>query len=399
MKTHPFMLTLALLWAISSPLVAQQAEPVHAVIVSGKDSTWYAQQAEAWELEIQKQPNSEDAWRNLFHAKYYLKHWYNGLKEESATENSVLKRMEQAIPESFTYNYCRYKISMAGESEFAERALTMIPDDADLGTVDGLLGYLWRTGADFDKGKRGEQFNDLLKRQYEAGFYPDFALRYNYNHLEGLPEKAIYIGIGDLDLFPKIMMQRVMNIHTDKFIIVSPFLFLPNYRNNICAHLGIPPYSPEKEHLLDGFSGFVQHLSEHTSRPIYINAAITQQHDFISETEFNDFCQHLYQEGLLLKYSTKPYDNKKAGLEALEKYHLEYLTEPHFRAENYWKGSERLQANYIVLLSNYIRDYEATGETTRAKRLKELLRASITNTQLDDVTKKLYLHHLETTCP
>lgn len=399
MKTHNLILTLVLSFAATVSLVAQQAEPVHAVIVSGKDSAWYARQVLAWEQEVKKCPKSEEAWRNLFNASFYLKYWHNGLQEKIPAGKSVLERMEREIPESFTYNFCRYKISMGGESEYAERALTMMPNEVDLGSVDVLLGYLWRTGADLEKGKRGAQFNELLNRQYEGGYYPDFALRYNYNHLEGLPDNAIYIGLGDLDLFPKIMMQRTMNLHTDKFIVVSPFLSLPNYRNSICTHLGIPPYQPDKEHFQDCFIGFVQYLSEKTARPIYINAAITKQHDFLSKTEFKDFCKNLYQEGLLLKYSTTPYDNKAAGLQAIEKYHLEYLTEPRFRKENYWKGSEMLQVNYAVLLASYIQEYEETGHTMRAKRLKELLRASISNTQLNDATKKQYLHHIETTCP
>ena len=204
MNRKRFTIVLATLLMSAVSLMAQKPEPVHAVIVSGKDSTWYAQQFDAWELEVKKHPKSEEAWRNLFHAKYYLKYWFDETKATDTTARPVLTRMEKAIPESFTYNYCRYKADMAGNSEYAERALTMIPDNVDLETVDGLLGYLWRTGADLDKGERGALFNEMLKWQYEGGFYPDFALRYDYNQLEGMPENAIYIGHGDLDLLPKL---------------------------------------------------------------------------------------------------------------------------------------------------------------------------------------------------
>ena len=220
---------------------------------------------------------------------------------------------------------------MTSDSVFAERALTMIPDDVDLETVDGLLGYLWRTGADLDKGERGAQFNEMLKWQYEGGYYPDFALRYNYNQLEGMPENAIYIGQGDLDLFSKIMMQRAMNLHKDKFIVVSSFLFLQNYRDGICKHLGIPPYEIEASQFQ--LSKFIHYLSEKTDRPIYLNASVPYNLESSSNTEIKEFCDSLYQEGLLLKYSTTPYDNATAAMRAFEKYHLEYLTEPRFRTE------------------------------------------------------------------
>lgn len=393
MKTHRCILALALLLATANSLLAQRPEPVLPVIVSGQDSAWYARQAEVWEAEVTKHPKSEEAWRNLFNAKYYLKFWFDGLKEPTSAENSVLTRMEQAIPGTFTYNYCRHTISMSSDSEFAERALTMIPDNVSHETVDGLLGYLWRTGADLDKGKRGAQFNELLKRQYEGGYYPDFALRYNYNQLEGMPENAIYIGHGDLDLFPKIMMQRAMNLHEDKFIVVSSFLFIPNYRDGICKHLGIPPYEIEAAQFR--LSKFILYLSEQTDRPVYLNASVPYNLETSSNEEIKEFCECLYQEGLLLKYSSTPYDNAAAALRAFEKYHLEYLTEPRFRTENYWKGSEKLQVNYVTLLPKFIQRFKAAGDEKRAQWLYRTLRASIMNTQLDEPTKQRYLQHLE----
>ena len=393
MKTHRCILALALLLATANSLLAQRPEPVLPVIVSGQDSIWYARQAEAWEAEVKKHPKSEEAWRNLFNAKYYLKFWFDGLKEPTSAENSVLTRMEQAIPGTFTYNYCRHTISMSSDSEFAERALTMIPDDVGHETVDGLLGYLWRTGADLDKGKRGAQFNELLKRQYEGGYYPDFALRYNYNQLEGMPENAIYIGHGDLDLFPKIMMQRAMNLHEDKFIVVSSFLYIPNYRDGICKHLGIPPYEIEASQFR--LSKFIHYLSEQTDRPVYLNASVPYNLETSANEEIKEFCECLYQEGLLLKYSSTPYDNATAALRAFGKYHLEYLTEPRFRTENYWKGSEKLQVNYVTLLPKFIQRFKAAGDEKRAQWLYRTLRASIMNTQLDEPTKQRYLQHLE----
>ena len=104
MKTLRFTVALGFMLTTFLSLFAQKAEPVRAVIVTGKDSAWYAQQAEAWELEVKKHPKSEEAWRNLFNAKYYLKFWFDGLKEHTPAENFVMTRMEQAIPETFTYN-------------------------------------------------------------------------------------------------------------------------------------------------------------------------------------------------------------------------------------------------------------------------------------------------------
>ena len=104
MKKHRCILALALLLSTVNSLVAQQAEPVRAVIISGQDSAWYARQAEAWEAEVKKHPKSEEAWRNLFNAKYYLKFWFDVLKEHCRFTNTLraFDSNETGIPVDFT---------------------------------------------------------------------------------------------------------------------------------------------------------------------------------------------------------------------------------------------------------------------------------------------------------
>ena len=376
---------------------AQCAETVLPVIVSGKDSTWYAQQAKAWEQEVQKSPKSEEAWRNLFNAKYYLKYWFNENVTPADSSGYVLNRMEKAIPGTFTYNYCRYKANQGGQSDFADKALDMIPADIDPGTVDGLLGYLWRCGAADGVGKRAQQFDELLRRQYHSAYYPDYVLRYSYNQLEGLPENAIYIGRGDMDLFPKVMMQRAMHVHQDKMIMVCSFLCIKEYTDSICKKLGIAPYTPAVNPVGSSANDdinaveFIKYLSKNTGRPIYCEASLVDSYRLIAN--------NLYREGLLLKYSPVPYDNWAAAKKVIHKYHYEYLYLPKFRPETYWKGSEVIQANYVVMLAEYIKKYKQMGNTAKADWLKQILETSVVNTQLPESTKATYLEYLKQFCP
>ena len=376
---------------------AQSTETVLPVIVSGKDSTWYAQQAKAWEQEVQKSPKSEEAWRNLANAKYYLKYWFNENVTPADSSGYVLNRMEKAIPGTFTYNYCRYKANQGGQSDFADKALDMIPADIDPGTVDGLLGYLWRCGAADGVGKRAQQFDELLRRQYHSAYYPDYVLRYSYNQLEGLPENAIYIGRGDMDLFPKVMMQRAMRVHQDKMIVVSSFICIKEYTDSICKRLGIAPYIPAVNPVGSSANDdinaveFIKYLSQNTGRPIYCEASLVDSYRLIAN--------NLYREGLLLKYSPVPYDNWAAAKKVIHKYHYEYLYLPKFRPETYWKGSEMIQANYVVMLAEYIKKYKQMGNTAKADWLKQILETSVVNTQLPESTKATYLEYLKQFCP
>lgn len=378
-------------------LHAQVAEDINSVIMTGKDSAWYAAQAKLWEKEVAENPQSERAWYNLFEANRYLKFWFQTYEEPADTSKFIIRRMERAIPETFTYHYCHYQMQQLAFCPHAEKALKMIPKDVAPGIADGLLGYLWRTGRADGQGELRTLFDHLLQQQYERRFYPNFALHYSYNQLEALPENAIYIGCGDLDLFPKIMMQRALGIHRDKAIVVSSFLGIPAYTDSLCQRLGIAPYKPmdrgDSTWINDSAyeTGFIEYLAQHTKRPIYLEAALGRTYKTLADK--------LYREGLLLKYSKKPYDNISASKTAIEKkYKLEYLSEPKFQPEVYWKGSEMIQVNYVVLLGSFIKTYREEGNTLRAKWLENRLRASIENTRLPKETKATYLKHLNQYC-
>ena len=400
MKILRSTLALVLLCATSLSLVAQQKERVLPVITTGKDATWYAQQYELWDKEVKQHPKSEDAWRNLFTAEFYLNNWFTEERPPLDSVTVVLQRMEQAIPGSFTYNYCVYKNYMDGTSEHAERALQLMPRDADLITVDCLLAYLWRTGADADKGRRGAQFTACAKKLYEGRYYPEYALRYNDNQLLGLPENAIFLGNGDLEVLPKIVLQRAMNLHQGKTVVPSVFLYDERFRDSLCSQLRILPFrvngeSVDFDHFPFYFLDFIKYVSDETGRPIYFGPSVTYLEYFVVEEQLELLKSCLYSEGLVQKYSPDPYDNTEASLRAIEKYQLNFFTDPNYTPKDEWEGSKNMQLHYMELLYPYIQVYKDLGNMERAEWLRRTLRASITNTNLDEDAKNYYLPYLD----
>lgn len=374
---------------------AQKAQDIESVIVSGKDSLWYAQQAEAWEKEVERNPKSELAWRNLFEAKWYLHNWFN-VQIPAVTDSSqlVIKRMEKAIPGSFSYNLCMYRMNMRPQCEHGEKALDAVPDELHPKHVETLVSYMWFSGYAETVNNRSELLTQLLQRQYDKSYYPDYALRYSYNQLEAMPKGAIYIGHGDLDLFPKLMMQRVMGVHSDKTIIVNSFLCFRKYADSVCKGLGISPYAGLKDEYADAEevrkaeAGFIRYIAKQTGRPLYFGAGVSMQIEELANCTYN--------EGIVYRYSETPYNNIAATKNALEnKYHLDYLTEPKFRAETYWKGSEKLQVNYVVSLAHLVKSYRESGDKKRAQWLYDILRASVENTRLADDDKRYYINYLD----
>ena len=400
MKILRSTLALVLLCATFLSLVAQQKERVLPVITTGKDATWYAQQYELWDKEVKQHPKSEDAWRNLFTAEFYLNNWFAEERPPLDSVTVVLQRMEQAIPGSFTYNYCVYKNYMDGTSEHAERALQLMPRDADLITVDCLLAYLWRTGADADKGRRGAQFTACAKKLYEGHYYPEYALRYNDNQLLGLPENAIFLGNGDLEVLPKIVLQRAMNLHQGKTVVPSVFLYDERFRDSLCSQLGIQPFrvngeSVDFDHFPFYFLDFIKYVSDETGRPIYFGPSVKYLEYFVVEEQLELLKSCLYSEGLVQKYSPEPYDNTEASLKAIEKYKLDFFTDPNYTPKDEWEGSKNMQLHYMELLYPYIQVYKDLGNMERAEWLRRTLRASITNTNLDEDAKNYYLPYLD----
>jgi hypothetical protein len=393
-------LALVLLCATSLSLVAQQKERVLPVITTGKDATWYAQQYELWDKEVKQHPKSEDAWRNLFTADFYLNNWFMEERPPLDSVNVVLQRMEKAIPGSFTYNYCVYKNYMDGTSEHAERALQLMPRDADLITVDCLLAYLWRTGADADKGRRGAQFTACAKKLYEGHYYPEYALRYNDNQLLGLPENAIFLGNGDLEVLPKIILQRAMNLHQGKTVVPSVFLYDERFRDSLCSQLRIQPFrvngeSVDFDHFPFYFLDFIKYVSAETGRPIYFGPSVKYLENFVVEEQLELLKSCLYSEGLVQKYSPEPYDNTEASLRAIEKYKLDFFTDSNYTPKDEWEGSKNMQLHYMELLYPYIQVYKNLGNMERAEWLRRTLRASITNTNLDEDAKNYFLPYLD----
>ena len=384
--------TMVLLWAMTLAVsaVAQKAENIRSIIEERHDSLWYAGQMDAWSKVVEQDSTDENAWRNLFEAAKGMS--YCCQKQGEACVKSVLQRMKTAIPDSYAYYISAYRACPGPDNAFAEKAITLLPDEISDGGYDAVLGYLWMMGEADGKGRRATVFNDILRRQYEAGKYPSFILRFGYNQLQGMDKGGLFFGNGDAELYDKAMLQRVMHVHTDKVIVVMPCLTVPHYRDTLFSRLGIPPFQWPQIHsqsdLDKAMEGLVEHIISHTGRSAYFSAA--------ARNVIPGLMNRLYNDGLVFKYSASPYDNIASAMRHVEEdYHLEYLTEPAFHVEKWWTGSENLQLNYVVMLAHLVEAYRETGRQQQADRLYDILKASVENGGFSEAKKKEYLGYLD----
>ena len=77
-----------------------------------------------------------------------------------------------------------------------------------------------------------------------------------------------------------------------------------------------------------------------------------------------------------------------------EKYRMDYLTEPLYVNEEQWKGSERIQLNYMVMLAPVVKSYRQAGDTLHANRLTRYLSAAVARTSLSNEEKQKYFNLL-----
>ena len=104
-------------------------------------------------------------------------------------------------------------------------------------------------------------------------------------------------------------------------------------------------------------------IAEHSKRPVYIPAnspGLTSKR-YASKLPQN-ILNHLYNEGLLLRYSSKPYDNIAATCRNIEeRYQLDYLYLPFSPLkdnEHYWADATECAYQTIVLLQGILPHYQ-----------------------------------------
>ena len=359
-----------------------KAVRVESPIVTEKDFVWYVEQKNAWKERVRQNPQDEQAWLNYYNAARYMA-WY---AEEDTTARQVVREMEQAIPTSYTFNYCAYRESASGKGygdakAYADAALANLPDEMQFFDYDQWVCYLAMQGDE-------TRMKPLAKRYFESGIYSEAVLRYSYNELAGMDEGGIYIGNGDAAIIPKWLIQEGMGLHKDKTIVCVSFLAVKEYREWLFRKLGIEMPTLKDPQTAEDYDANEQTLLkaivEHYADKVYfspLNPSYTNE----------PWKANLYNEGLLLKYSKKSYDNmavKRRNVE--ERYMLEYLLVS-FRPD--WTAGQRLSANYAVMLADLL-PYYAKHDRKRYDWLMRLLVSGITNTSLSEEKKQEYLNLL-----
>ena len=376
---------------------AQKAETIESFISTDHEPEWYARQIEAWQQEVNADPKDEWAWRNLFRATNYHEMFTTGYgDEETSPSADIIRRMEKAIPDSYALNLCKGRYCLRSDSAAMRgdniyRAIELMPEEVCAEDVNYLACRLW--SIDPENTKVGE----LFRKAYRMKYYPARIMHYNLNMLRSMEPGALYFANGDVLLGPMKMMQAALDERTDVTVIPLSYLHSLNYLQALFRRLDIKPktfnvedYGQYGEDWEKHFEAdIIMYLMKECKRPTYFST------DILTHTCLDK--DSIYNEGLLLKYSPRQYDNFSVAMKNVrEVYHLEYLAEPDLVYDS-WEASQRLDMNHPTLLSHLVEKFRRNGETELADRLHGILRTVVERSRIfaDEESKKLYMEDFE----
>lgn len=377
---------------------AQKAETIESFISTSHEPEWYAQQIEAWQKKVDANPKDEWAWRNLFRATNYHEMFTTGYGDEDKSPSAdIIQKMEKAIPDSYALNLCKGRYCLRSDSAAMRgdniyRAIELMPEEVCAEDVNYLACRLW--SIDPENQKVGELFRQVYRMKY----YPTRIMHYNMNMLRSMQPEALYFANGDILLGPMKMMQDALEERTDVTVIPISYLHSPNYLQALFRKHGIKPKSFDvqdygNQYGEDWFKHFeadiIMYLIKESKRPTYFST------DILSQTCLDK--DSIYNEGLLLKYSPRKYDNFAVAMHNVrEVYHLEYLAEPDLVYDS-WVTSQQLDLNHVTLLTHLVSKFRKKGEVEQADRLHDILRLIVERSRIfaDEQTKKAYMEDFE----
>ena len=313
-----------------------------------------------WEAYVEEHPQDEMGWRNLYHAKS-MSTFYNREQDYQQMMQELMKRVKEAIPDTYTYYLLAKECSFEYKKgkEYAEEALKRLPDTMYEEDYKTWCRYFLR------EDKEEKRLKDMLTRYYKSGTLSPEVLYYHYNELQGMEEGGIYLDQGENDLIPKKMIQLVLGMHKDKVLVNRNGDWYKIWR---ACKVPEPTENWAETTPMDDVSVYwhtqnlkiLAWIGEHSEHPVYYSASNLRE--WLREKLSKDLLKNLYNEGLLIRYSPKPYDNIAVTCRNIEeRYSLDYLYLPFTPSqdnEKYYSDATSCTSQTIVLLQGILPHYQ-----------------------------------------
>lgn len=349
---------------------------------------WYAEQACAWQRVVEADPKNENAWRNFFFASYHYEannwHDFDFINHKDSSQTAVvMRKMKAAIPNTYIFNLCA---SLFWLKEWGEIDKNVVINALDYGmysihveVLRSLTYKLWEI--DHDNELLSRAFRELYERRY----FPERIMAYGWNLMLGMKDSAVYVANTSRDYEQMILMQEVFNARKDITIIPCSAIKSKAFRDYISKRLNIKPFVTDPNEVLTDEQRntlFIRDLYGQRNQPVYLPMNI----GYYSYLDRDS----IYNEGLLLKYSTKRYDNISVARHNFKDvYELEYLTQPDYVYDN-WIESDYVDRNIIFCVTKMAEKFAQFGYKDDAKRLENFIGKVIRRDEMRAVSRLQY---------
>lgn len=360
----PFLYLLLLLIGTGQTLFAQKVEPLEIRLMEfpiplGED--WYQAQADAWRLQLKKDRKNETAWANyLFACNAMIREEKDSLQRQKLEkrQRTILKKMKKSIPDTRTYlQSLLYITTDENKREAIQQKITSLKRTSEQDYVSDMHYYYERNQID--------KVKELAKQWYDSRLFSSDLMYYCYNELSGLKKNAVLAIDRNLGMYYYFLLQYGMELFEDVEVVCLIDLMYPNAKNDIWQRWGVDIQTlPEWNKVI--CSG-LWYLTEKAERPVYLT-------QFFNNKQLLDKLKDsLYSEGLVLRYSSKPYNNLAATRKNFEQnYLLDYLRRPLIKDRSHMYNADFLR-NYIISFSSLLQFYRVSGDKNQYLKLKQLL--------------------------
>lgn len=342
-------------------LSAQTPQKILGIAKEQKTASYYETQTELWKKETTKTPQNAHAWHQYYKAKRaYLQLTYPEVW--AGTQNEIFGKLQPIIDESkkhigdkFEYYLMQSDNTIEDNSiDFLKKAYAIDPNRLE--AYEGLLIHYIRT---FDDKKATEIAQRMLKENY----YSNANLMWNYNTLQTIKKGGVFVSNGDMDAFPKWVLQYGMGIRKDVLVANKWVLATKEkYRQRVFKDLGIKDLVKEKDTPMGAYvNDLTIHILKNSQKAAYMGCGSD-----INLFKSAGIADRMYMVGLAFEYAAQEFDNLAVIEKNFEeKYNLDYLK------SNFQQHSEdgmvkgMMNLTYLPSLFKLKKHYEETKQSNK----------------------------------
>lgn len=316
------------------PMLADAgAEPLPSRLKVLKHSSWYQDQAVTWKREIDRNPDSAEAWFNYYFSLAYA-------KAPAETLRKVAETALEKWPDLF-----EAKLIAAMDLGFSDKGMTyyeeirkLKPDDPEVLSM-GIMRAIIQNDATEKK--------RIARKFYQDKLISPSLYNYAYNLLMSVGENAVLISEGEYTTVPMLVLQEVLSVRQDVLIVNADLLNVSSYKQSVIS--GISHDRTLKS--LTGRELLEQLPGSSTQHSFYYS--MTLQKSLLAKLD-----RHLNLTGLALKYVPDGQHTAEELAANFARFLTDYLVAD-FNNEGESAAGRVLEPNYlpglIILKSHYDR--------------------------------------------